>query len=269
MSQGIGKGLYKGGVCSAKDFVPSLLSTVMGIGKGIWSLTSDPLKVSLELTASCKGLFEYLKNNLNQEQLDHIASELRDCITKWDMLDDQEKGEYIGYIIGFYGVDILASGGSIGAIKYFREIKRANAILTLESLSSSKISFQQISKEAQLFNQQRAAFIKESKLHVGQQEKHIISSKNFKQNASELQISIEELDAATRPRMGTGLPSRGEFGHAGYQEIIEYDRQIGIYVSKDGSQRLPTSIGKIHYNKSGGYHVVPSHPDMLKFKRGE
>ena len=48
---------------------------------------------------------------------------------------------------------------------------------------------------------------------------------------------------------------------AGYKEIVDFGKEIGIYVSEDGTRRISTTIGKIHYNMTGGYHVVPSNPE--------
>lgn len=55
------------------------------------------------------------------------------------------------------------------------------------------------------------------------------------------------------------------------REDFESKKKIGYYVNKDGTARLPTNCGTIHYSKDG-VHVVPAMPSedfYKKWKRGE
>lgn len=269
-AQGIALGCLKGGIDGGIDYVPSLLSSIYGLGKGLWIFASDPISVSQEMATACKECIEFVKANITPELLAQVVPELRECIEKWEQLSEQEKGEYIGYVIGRYGVDVLAGFGCARGIQLYRNIKRANAAMTLEAAALSPANLQELAIESEKFFQAREVFRKKCKLDMSQQKKHIPGSKNFKKNnTSELLISIKELEKETRPMIGMGLTARGTFGQAGYQEIVEYDKVIGVFVSLDGKTRLKTKIGKIHYDKHGDYHVVPSHPDLLKFQKNK
>ncbi len=67
-----------------------------------------------------------------------------------------------------------------------------------------------------------------------------------------------------KPKLGEGVPTRFSFGEAGYKETVAFDEIIGIHVDRDTKTRVLTSIGDIHYDMSGGYHVVPVDPNKLK-----
>ena len=60
------------------------------------------------------------------------------------------------------------------------------------------------------------------------------------------------------------MPSRFSFGEGGYKELVEFDEVIGIHVDIKTNSRIQTSIGEIHYNQIGGYHVVPVDPNKIK-----
>jgi len=267
ISQGIAAGCIKGGIDSAINFIPSLLSSIYGLGRGAWAFAANPIGVSVELVESAVNCFEFIKENISAEILATLVPELKECIQKWERLEDEQKGHYIGYVIGRYGIDILAWGGCARGMQAYRHLKEANAVFTLEKVAFSGKNAEEISLASKNFSEARGQYTKGCWLHHGQQEKHIPGANNFRQNGSELSLSLKELEQETLPKIGTGLPARGLFGQSGYQEFVEYDKVIGIYVSKDGQTRLPTTIGKIHYNAEGGYHVVPAHPNIFKFKR--
>ena len=67
-----------------------------------------------------------------------MVPELKDLCTNWTILADYERGKKIGYIIGKYGLDVLAPGAAISGINKFRQLKRANTMFTLECCAASK-----------------------------------------------------------------------------------------------------------------------------------
>lgn len=261
---GIGLGCLKGGSDSAVDFVPSLFASAYGLGKGLWAFASDPIGVSKDFVDSCKSCIEFLKENISSELLVQIMPELKECLELWDHLDENKKGYYVGYVIGRYGVDFLAWGGCVKGLKLFRDLKRANPTLTLESATASPKNLENLIAASEEHFKNREAFKKKCKLHRGQQEKHIVGTNNFQLGKSELTISLERMEQLASSRLGQGIPSRFTFGEAGYKEIIDFGEEIGIHVHKDTKMRTPTSIGEIHYDKVGNYHIVPIYPKCFK-----
>lgn len=260
-SEGIAKGVLKGGLDSSIEFVPSLFSSVWGLGKGLWCFASHPIGVSKEFVEACQACLAFFQDKSMIELISNFVPEIQECIEKWNQLTDNEKGYYIGYVIGRYGVDIFAWGGCAKAIQVFQSMKRANTVLTLETALSSK-NLKELTIQSEKYFKSREAFKKKCKLHKGQQEKHISGANNFdpSRNKSELLISMEELEELTYPHIGEGIPCRCTFGEAGYQEVVDYGKNIGVYVVEKTGERFPTAIGIIHYDKHGNYHVVPINP---------
>lgn len=263
-SVGLGLGCVKGGFDSAIHFVPSLLSTEYGLGKGLWALSSDPIGVSKELIEETFNCIEFIRNNLSSELLVALVPELQECIQIWDQLDEEKKGYYLGYVIGRYGIDALICGASTRAIQVYRNLKRANTLLTLETASLSQSNADALAKASEEYFIFRQEYKKKCKLHIGQQEKHILGSNNFEVGKGELIISVEHLEEIIPIKLGEGIPTRFTFGEAGYKEVVEFDEIIGIHVVEKTGERFPTPIGEIHYNKNGEFHVVPVSPDKLK-----
>lgn len=88
-------------------------------------------------------------------------------------------------------------------------------------------------------------------IHDGQQGKHIPGHKNFIPGKSEL----------THPDPQGLLDRFGGTGvKRGTKETVDFKEPIGTWVSPDGSQRLTTTRGTIHYDSKGNAHIVPSHP---------
>lgn len=259
LSKGMAAGMLKGGIDSTIDFVPSLLSTIYGIGKGLWAFSSNPVGISVEMVNSCISCIEFIKDNLSKELIAELIPELRDCLEKWDNLDEEEKGYYIGYVVGKYGVDMLAWGGSLRAVKLFRDVYRANTVLTLEKLSISGANCESLIIASEKYFKAREEYKAKCWLHVGQQEKHIPGTNNYIPNKDKLLISIEKIEELAKENLGSGIPQRNTFGESGYREIVNFGEIIGEHITKDG-EKILTSVGEIHYNLQGGYHVSPVHP---------
>jgi hypothetical protein len=94
------------------------------------------------------------------------------------------------------------------------------------------------------------------KIDVGKQGKHIIGHNNFISGRSELTADPEALAA----QAGTGDPVNSvPRGQPGFRERVNFGEEIGTYVDTNGN-RLPTSVGIIHYAKGGSIHIVPARP---------
>ena len=78
---------------------------------------------------------EFIKEHTTKEVLCQLVPELQECLKTWDQLDDYIKGRYIGYVVGKYGVDIFIASGSVKAMQLYRNLRIANAVMTLEKAS--------------------------------------------------------------------------------------------------------------------------------------
>ncbi len=131
-------GTLEGGCVALKEFVPSTLSCCRGVLHGLWSFACSPGEVSKEVISASYTLVEYLKTHTTMECLETAVPELKDLCLHWDSLSDYDRGEKVGYIIGKYGVDVLAPSAAISGINKFRHLKRANTLFTVESCAVSQ-----------------------------------------------------------------------------------------------------------------------------------
>lgn len=88
-------------------------------------------------------------------------------------------------------------------------------------------------------------------LHEGKQGKHVPGHNNFQPGKSE--ITHPDPQSLITNGAGTGVKH-------GNKEVVDFGENIGTHVSKDGT-RTPTTRGTIHYDQSGGAHIVPAHPN--------
>lgn len=265
ISKGITLGACRGAIDSSIDFFPSLLSTLKGIGKGLWAFSENPIGVSKELIESGSKCIEYLKRNASVEFLKENMPTLMEYIKKWDEIDDQQKGYAMGYAITNFGVDMLACSGSAKAVKCFRDMRRANAMLTMDYAAYSTQNLREVIKSSETFVKSRKTFIrKQCKMQVDSQGKHYPKSHNFEKGRSELTVTPDYLDKLAKNKLGTGIPQRKyEFGQANYRELVDFEVVIGEHVSHKTKLKTATTIGEIHYNAEGKFHVVPIHPSRV------
>lgn len=264
--KGVVVGACRGAIDSSIDFFPSLLSTIKGLGRGLWTLSENPIGVSKELIENGTKCLEYLKEHASLEYLQENMSTLQKYIEHWHEIDDEQKGYCLGYAITHFGVDALACSGSIKAVKSFRDLKRANAMLTMDYAACSSKNLQEIIKSSETFSAAREKFKRENcKMQIDSQGKHYPKAHNFDPTfgRSEIFHSPSELEALCKQKIGTGIPHVGEFGSSGYREYVDFEIIIGEHISPKTKLRTPTTIGEIHYKADGKYHVVPVHPSKF------
>ena len=94
-----------------------------------------------------------------------------------------------------------------------------------------------------------------TKLHSGAQGKHIPGHNNYKPDAGRgiFHGSLEHAQELVNKFAGTGTWMNNN------RERVDFGKNIGTWISPDGTQRLATSRGIIHYGKKGA-HIVPSRP---------
>lgn len=258
--QGVALGIANGGHDSVSEFIPSLLASLRGISKGIWALVSHPIAVSQDMIECSHACLEFVKDHTTKELLGKIVPELQECIKKWDQLDDGAKGRYIGYVMGKYGIDIFIGSGSVKAIQLYRNLRKANALMTLESAATSPTLAHEISEQSLKQKTIRESLVKSFKLEWDKQGKHVQGHRNYLPEKNKSILTHPDPQKLIDNFAGTGLKDSSHLpGKPGYKELVDFGEIIGYDVHPGTGQMTPTTWGKIHYSKNG-VHIVPTKP---------
>lgn len=95
-----------------------------------------------------------------------------------------------------------------------------------------------------------------TKLNNGAQGKHIPSHNNYDKNANKsiFKGSLKDAQELISKFAGTGKRISEN------KESVDFKKTIGVWINKNGNQRLKTTRGIIHYGRKGA-HIVPAHPN--------
>ncbi len=96
-----------------------------------------------------------------------------------------------------------------------------------------------------------SGFCKE--INVDKQCKHIPGSKNYEPGKSKLLISLLHAQELINLKSGKGDKINDK------KERVDFGEIIGKYIDPSTGEELDTSIGIIHYSKTGT-HIVPAKP---------
>lgn len=263
-SGGLSGGIIKGGVEGAKEFIPSILGSLSGIGEGLWAFAKDPVNVSAEFVEAAYGCIEFIKDHTPKEIISVIVPELKDLVEKWDDLSYRQKGDMAGHIIGKYGVDIFSGAALTKGVKTYRNLKRANNLLTFEMAALSERNRFYLKEQVELKKERRKQILKSANLTIQQdkQGKHLIGHPNYNPKLHKSILTHPNPQSLVDRYAGTGLREAGIVGEAGYKEIIDFNEYIGYHVLEETGEKTLTTRGKIHYAKNG-VHVVPALPQEL------
>ena len=260
--KGMTTGILKGGYDGTVEFVPSLLSSFRGLSRGVWTCVSSPMQVSKDMVNCANACLEFIKDNSIKEIIGKIVPELQECLNKWNELDDQTKGHYIGYVIGKYGIDIFIGSGSLKAIQLYRNLRRANAIMTLETAALSPKNAKEILSQCAKEWKIREDLLKNGNLKIqwDKQGKHIPGHKNYVAEINKSIFENKNPQKLIEQYAGTGKKIGGEIaGKPGYKEIVNFEESIGYFVENETGKTTSTTWGSIHYAKDG-VHIVPRRP---------
>lgn len=253
-------GLSQGILQSVAEFGPSLLSSLQGLGNGLWAFAAEPIPVSLHLVESLSSCIEYIRENTSAEALESLVPELRTLCSRWDQLPSNQKGKLIGETIGKYGIDIFSGGALVKGIALFRDLKKANTAMTLATMASSSKNRTLIESQALLHAQARQHFLKNANLqiHAGKQGKHIPGHNNFIPTENPSILEHPDPQRLVNAFAGTGIKnSPAAPGLPGYKEIVDCREFVGYVVDRTTGEKFPTTWIKIHYAKDG-VHIVPT-----------
>lgn len=142
-STGLVKGLTIGGGESVADFIPSAISSLSGLSHGIISFTLSPQEVSREFYQACKKVIEVVKDHGLIEVLEPLFPEVRE-LNRDHALSYARQGELVGHLVGRFGMEVLLIRTGIRGVTAYRDLRQANAILTLKKMTTSALAEQQI-----------------------------------------------------------------------------------------------------------------------------
>lgn len=124
----------------------------------------------------------------------------------------------------------------------------------LQELEREKQKQQKIAKIRELIKSDSTP----KKLNTGSQNKHIPDSKGYIKGRSYLYGNVETAQNLVDRYTGTGelkfTKSTGEWNH---KEIVTVDEDIGVAITKETGEGMPTNRFVIHYSKKGT-HIVPT-----------
>ena len=91
------------------------------------------------------------------------------------------------------------------------------------------------------------------KIHIGKQGKHILGHNNYQKGKSILNISTGDAQKLINKYTGKGRKIGTN------RETVNFKKVIGKYVDPTTGKAYDTTVGTIHYSKSGT-HLVPDKP---------
>lgn len=136
-STGLIKGTSYAALASLEDFLPSVYSSISGITNGLWAFVNSPVDCSIEMIDACKAIASLVSDNSAYENLRLLIPEIGQLAENWEKSSSFEKGELLGNIIGKYGTDIFLTGASIKTLKAYRNLRKANDLMTLEGMAKA------------------------------------------------------------------------------------------------------------------------------------
>ena len=239
-SSGLSEGIVQGGVEGAKEFIPSTLGSLSGIGEGLWAFARDPVNVSVEFVEAAYSCIEFMKEHTPKEILLVIVPELQDLIEKWDDLSYEKKGDMTGHVIGKYGVDIFSGAAFLKGVKAYRNLKRANNLLTFEMAAASERNRLCLKELVQVKKERRRQILKSSNLTIqpGKQGKHLIGHTHYRPELNGSILTHPDPQSLVNKYAGTGLKEAGTAGKSGYKEIVDFNEYIGYYVMRDSGKKF-------------------------------
>lgn len=262
-------GLTKGCIEGAVNFVPNLLNTAYGLNTTLWHQCAHPIQSKIDIINASyeigNSVYEYCED-LNWEKIDNHIEELKFFVNQFNNLNDSEKGNQLGYLIGKYGIDIFIGAKGAQLITKYRNLKNANILCNFEAMSLSQATKETIAADSLKFAAKREEYLKNIKIHWDRQNKHIPGKHNYEVGRGIISIESTELEVLIKEHVGKGQKVIGEFGEVGYVERVDFGVIIGEYAKEikgQPTQFMQTSKGTIKYAKDGKVHVVPSNPEAF------
>jgi tetratricopeptide (TPR) repeat protein len=273
LSKAFIKGAVNGLTVAAQELPASLWGSLHGICHLLWAGISNPMEVPENIIKASEEFIEYLISNDLVTISKHIAPELHELVANWKILVPEARMEKMGFVLGKYGVDIIACYGTTKAFKIWHKVRRSNQLCNLKTMSTSTEARRALIQLAEERAMQREQYFRSVKLEMDKQGKHIVNhhcykslSDSDKAKKSIWSLSLANPEEELRLYAGKGQPPKMiydpayiEPGLPGYRERVDFGKTIGFYIDPDTLEKFETSMGMIHYSKKGA-HIVPIAP---------
>ncbi|MCF7806703.1 MAG: hypothetical protein K9M07_05015 [Simkaniaceae bacterium] len=185
-AKGLITGAQGGGKDAIVELAPSIYSSAKGLAHGLWSFACDPIHVSQDFVDSCQKIIQYLSQEGVLNTLQIVVPEMKELVERWPNLSQEARGEKMGYIIGKYGTDSLACLGVMNGAKYFKNLSRANRVLTIDAIKDAKKA-KRIKKVSDQWWEKTSPLLEELKKQEGRFDQNL--AKAFRnQNLNETQV---------------------------------------------------------------------------------
>ncbi len=234
-----GRNTYSIGKLADAEFLPLVhpncrctIEILNDKNKSVATVDSKAIEEQLQKTESTKGMsfLDYVSTLLSAASLIPGIDSIVDLIS---IPVDLLRGDLIS--AGFDFVGILPFIGELGdAGKALRIADKASDITKAVDKGSSFSDFPK-------------------KLHLGKQGKHIVGHNNYQKGKSILEISIDEAQDLINKYSGKGQKIGVN------RERINFEKIIGDYIEPQTGESYKTTVGTIHYSKTGT-HIVPERP---------
>jgi tetratricopeptide (TPR) repeat protein len=254
LTHGGAKGLNE----SLTEFLPSICSSIRGVGNLLWTTINQPIAASRQFAASTIEFCKYLQKCDPAELIQILVPEMYELVTQWDSLNYKQRGELTGYVLGKYGTDVLLPVAILKGtvcVKAYQEIRKTEKLCTLEMLAQSTKSKMALTEASSRWQTQRQAYFAKVQIEIDKQAKHIPGTKNYVEGRSIFTHPCPQ--KLLSQHAGKGQKAQGIISEPGYRERVDFGEVIGYFV-KDEMQ-IPTTVGMIHYSKKGA-HIVPAQP---------
>lgn len=255
-------GLQTGASEAIIEFGPTLCNSAYGVGEALWATASHPIDTSHQFALSCRDVYEAIADHLisfSWDTTEEYAEEIKIMMDKFQQLNESEKGQSIGYIIGKYGVDIFAGGAICKGINACRNLKNANRLANLEAIASSKARKDAVVANALRHASERESFFKTIKYNWADHNKHVPTHSYYDVKRNRSIWTHNDPEGLLKKFAGKGQPLRETPGSTVYKERVDFKEVIGYYKTIDGTCEVPTTVGIIHYGKKGA-HIIPARP---------
>jgi tetratricopeptide (TPR) repeat protein len=158
-ASGLASGVLK--AANDQDELASLnaLNSPSGLSTGLWAHVCSPRNISEEMVHAAYAMGHFLNRSTRDEGWRAVLPEIVELSYTWEDLNDRQKGEKIGFLIGRYGVDIFMPDGIKRGMSRGRALKRANAMLTLECCLDSPNNQGIISEKSAIHQQLRNRYL--------------------------------------------------------------------------------------------------------------
>ena len=156
-------GLGKGGFESVVETLIFTETTLANLPQGLWALATKPTEVSRAVCQAFEHAIQYIKEEGPGGVLYQMFPEAQELVKGGDQLSYSRQGELMGIMAGKVGIELLLLKGTKKGVQIFRELREANASLTLSRLSKSLEARQIISAHQEAWRAKTTSLIQEFK----------------------------------------------------------------------------------------------------------